>query len=391
MKPIPVILISALSMTQTFALSLPTQTTKSYDCSVCNALSKEELQDAWKISNKLLDQTPSNWQKSYGFREKISLSQLQQGVAITTLAPGAIIRIDSIQGTPIPSLNIITPNQRVIPLKEASTLYSQDETMGDLRFALKHQTLLQLKPELGSGLFIIKSNHIQKNKSDAFLVHVYDKFSSSYLGIKTNAIHYQSGETLEATIYLDDTLSHCSTDDIKATLVSPRGEMREISLKKTDQNEFTGTLQLTSENNDQGENWYVEVEVNTKIGETSIKRNGHTAFSYAIPSASLTHINLLSIKPLTLQASVSVATSSRYALQAVLYHKNDLGEIKAIETSQKAQWLDAGEQLMQFTFDNSDQFEEDSLYLGYLRLTDYGQLKPVYQFNQPVKLSHLAD
>ncbi|MBA3935685.1 DUF4785 family protein, partial [Shigella sonnei] len=30
-------------------------------------------------------------------------------------------------------------------------------------------------------------------------------------------------------------------------------------------------------------------------------------------------------------------------------------------------------------------------YLGYLRLIDYGQLKTVYQYNQPVKLSQLVD
>jgi len=75
----------------------------------------------------------------------------------------------------------------------------------------------------------------------------------------------------------------------------------------------------------------------------------------------------------------------------VLYHKNSLGKIEPIETSQKAQWLDPGTKVIQFTFDNSNQLSDDSLYLSYLRLTDYGQLKTVYQYNQPIKLTQLVE
>ena len=62
-----------------------------------------------------------------------------------------------------------------------------------------------------------------------------------------------------------------------------------------------------------------------------------------------------------------------------------------IETSQKAQWFKPGKHLIQFTFDNQHQLAEDKLYLGYLRLLDYGQLKPVYQYDQPIKLTQLAE
>ncbi|PYD07699.1 DUF4785 domain-containing protein, partial [Pseudomonas syringae pv. pisi] len=56
-----------------------------------------------------------------------------------------------------------------------------------------------------------------------------------------------------------------------------------------------------------------------------------------------------------------------------------------------AQWLEPGKHVLQFTFDNHNQLSDDNLYLGYLRLIDYGQLKTVYQYNQPVKLSQLVD
>ncbi|WP_280524238.1 DUF4785 domain-containing protein [Legionella quateirensis] len=43
---------------------------------------------------------------------------------------------------------------------------------------------------------------------------------------------------------------------------------------------------------------------------------------------------------------------------------------------------------MQFTFDNSNQLADDSLYLGYLRLIDYGQLK---LFTNIINLSSLPN
>ncbi|STY83189.1 Uncharacterised protein [Legionella quateirensis] len=76
-------------------------------------------------------------------------------------------------------------------------------------------------------------------------------------------------------------------------------------------------------------------------------------------------VKKLSSKPLTFVATLDVATASRYALQSVLYRKNGKGEVTPIETSQRAQWLEPGKQVIQFTFDNSNQLADDSLYLGY--------------------------
>lgn len=67
------------------------------------------------------------------------------------------------------------------------------------------------------------------------------------------------------------------------------------------------------------------------------------------------------------------------------------GKTVPIETSQSAQWLEPGIQTIKFSFDNSKQLEEDTLSVGYLHLTDYGQLKKVYQYNQPIQLSELMD
>ncbi len=391
MKTTHLVLMSAFCFSQTHAYNLPSQPIKAYECGGCSKLSHEKLHDKWSISEDPLNKKVTNLQKSFGYKERVTAKQLQAGVVVSTLAPGAVIRITPLQKKPVPQLLLKTSANKLMTLKDASSLYSQDEVSGDEFFATKHQTLLQIKPELGAGKFIIKSKTLDEKNSNEYLINVFDKFSLLYLQVESDSIHYQYGDKLTATITLKDKDTDYSIDDIDLSLVGPKGQVAPLKLTRLKRNKFEAITILDSELNDHGENWYIEANIEVDIGETRIKRSGHTAFSYSIPSASLLTINKISSKPLTFKATMDVATASRYALQSVLFYKNSKGEIKPIETSQQAQWFESGKQVIQFTFDNSRQLSDDSLYLGYLRLLDYGQLKTVYQYNQPIKVTQLLE
>lgn len=390
MKTACLILMSGFCITQAHAFNLPRQPTKAYNCDVCDKLSHENLQDKWEISSEPLNPKISNRQKSYSYKERITLEQLRAGVTVSTLAPGAVIRITPLQNKVIPGLELKTPANQLLSLKEASSLYSEDEAFGNEITSTKHQTMIQIKTELGSGKFIIKSNDKDSTATDAYLISVFDKFSGTYMQVETDSLHYQYGDKLTATISLNDPDEYYTIDEISVSLIGPVGQIIPLTLTKFKRNQFKASTTLLSEINDHGENWYVEANIITESGMI-IRRSGHTAFSYSVPSASLISIKKLSSKPLTFVATLDVATASRYALQSVLFRRNGSGEAKPIETSQKAQWLEPGKQVIQFTFDNSNQLAEDSLSIGYLRLTDYGQLKTVYQYNQPIKLTQLVD
>ena len=391
MKTTHLVLMSVFYFSQIHAYNLPEQPTKSYECDECINLSHETLQDKWGISSKPLDQKVSNLRTSYSYIQRATLKQLQEGVVISTLAPGAVVRIRPLQKKSIPQFVLKTPANKQMDLKEASALFSQNEALGDTDFAIQHQTMLQIKPELGAGKFIIKSKTVDSKDADTYLINVYDKFSLTYLQIETDSTHYKYGDKLTATITLKDDEANYTVDDLDVVLIGPQGQEVPVKLTQIKHNKFTARATLDSELNDHGENWYIEADVETELRGLLIKRSGHTAFSYSIPSASLLSLKKLPSKHLLFEASMDVATASRYSLQSVLFRKNSEGKIIPIETSQKAQWLTPGKHSIQFTFDNSNQLSEDSLYLGYLRLIDYGQLKPVYQYNQPVKLTQLVE
>lgn len=387
MKHTKLLLLSACLVTQAQAFNLPKQAIKSYECDVCERLSHDSLQDKWDIADQPLNVKVSNAQRSYSYKQRISIEDLRAGVKLANVAPGAIIRIIPLQDKNLPKINIKTPSNKLMDLKEASSLYSEDESLGDV--ISKHQAMLQIKPELGAGRFTIQTNNILAKSSDAYMVSVLDKFSMNYLEVSTEALHYQFGDKVIAHITLKDDDNY-DISSVEASLVSPSGQTIPLELTKLKNNQFQASAVLKSEANEHGANWYVEASIESSFGTNIIRRSGHTAFSYAVPSATLIHVKKLSSKPLTFVATLDVATPSRYALQSVLFRKAG-NDSKSVETSQKSQWLDAGKQVIQFSFNNTNQLNEDNLYLGYLRLIDYGQLKTVYQYDQPIKLSKLVD
>ncbi|MBX9722915.1 MAG: DUF4785 family protein, partial [Candidatus Obscuribacterales bacterium] len=85
------------------------------------------------------------------------------------------------------------------------------------------------------------------------------------------------------------------------------------------------------------------------------------------------------------------ALESRYALQAVLFGSDENAKLHAIQTVQTAAWLKAGMNDLNFSFDPKlKSLYQAPYYIGYLRLTDFGQQKPVFIQDTPIELSKLG-
>ncbi|ARB90929.1 DUF4785 domain-containing protein [Legionella longbeachae] len=387
------ILLSLLYCVQLNAYNLPQHPIKSYDCETCANLSHENLKDSWQTTEAPLKAPSSNAQKSYSYIKKVTAAQLEQGVTLPIHAPGAVMRIIPLEDKAIPALELKSASNPFVSLKDASSLYSQDEAIDESLKMGAHQTMLQIKPELGMGNFIIKSKTTKSpNESSAYLIHVFEKYSLIYLQIEPAALQYQYGDQFNATITLKDNETSYPIDDINATLIGPNNQAISLKLKEIKRNQYEASAHLLSDINTRGDNWYIEVDVTSELEDNSpTHRTGRAAFSYSIPSAGLVSIKKTSSKPLTFAVTADIATASRYALQSVLYKKNAAGENIPVETAQSALWLEPGRQIIHFSFDNSAQLAEDLLSVGYLHLTDYGQLKPVYQHDLPIKLSQVLD
>lgn len=386
--------IFALLASQAQAIPLPHQPLYAYDCAVCNSLSQVDLSRQWPVNNSALGHDTLHQQKSKKYRISTTLKQLHEGLALHTLASGAIIRIvpQHRDKTVKPNFQIQTQNNTLLPIKEASVLFASEDALEDSPLADDTLTILQLKPELGFGQFILKSNLLKGHENDIYTIHVFDQASTTYLSVKTDKARYHYGDKLIATFTLSGEAGGYPIDVITANLVLPEGEAKPLKLKEVSPNLYTATLSLLSSKGYHGENWYIEAQVETNVGGNTIKRLAHSAFSYVIPSAAIRSINVSkSTVPFSYVANIETSTSSRYAMQVVLFATNRKGKTVPIETIQSAAWYTPGMHQMHFSFspERARQFKPP-YYLGAIQLTDYGQLKPVYEYNQKIDLNRLA-
>jgi hypothetical protein len=333
----------------------------------------------------------SNKQKSYSYKQRVTAKELQKGVALSLLAPKAVVRITALQNKPLPPLKLSTPGHQLMEFKDASLLHTQKQSNDNLLLSQPHQTIAQIKASLGSGQFSLQGDAKKQNLNDSYLLSVYDKYSSTSLEVSTDSLNYLYGDQIKATILLNDEENEYSLGDIEASLAGPSGEVIPMSLSEKRPNQFEASATLENELYERGGNWYVNVAVNAQFDSGTVSRTGRSAFSYAVPSATLLNVKKISSQPVILEATINVATASRYSLQGALFGERTKASIKPLEHSQTSEWLEPGIQKVQFTFDNTHQLSDDNLYLGYLRLIDYGQLKMVYQYNPLIKLSQLVD
>ncbi|MBA2650967.1 MAG: DUF4785 family protein [Tatlockia sp.] len=392
------LIFSALVLSsQALAFTLPNQTAlKAYDCSECINLSHDNLSTSWAIKDENLGQHNLHKQLSRKYQVTATLKQLQKGVAIHTQASGAVIRISPTNPDKklIPEFQIKAANSAKLSLMDASSLFSKEEGLKETAFAGTTLAIAQLKPELGSGEFIVSSSSkalAQTDGGSTYIIHVFDSNSTTELSIETDKAHYQFGDPLKSTISLRDKNFSYSIDTIEVNLISPDGQKTTLPTQRVNESSYEISYPLRSETNDRGQNWYVSASVTGAAGKKTVSRQGHSAFSYTIPSAALRELSRTSAKGFDFSAKIEVATESRYALQAVLFGSDGQGKLHPLQIVQSAAWLPTGLNKFDFSFDsNLKSNYKEPFYLGYIRLTDFGQQKPVYFYDKPIELSNLG-
>ena len=376
-------LITLLFSSSLYSYDLPKKSVKSYDCTHCNDLSHEKLQSQWAIENKPVKALPINAQESVSYEQKISAKQLQEGVSVTIEAPGAVILLTPLQEKPLPNVDLYTQNQRPT-LKQPFALQAHNEEISAALMAVPYQHIMQINPDLGAGTFILKTTEAITPSSDSYLLHVYDKFSSTSAKIQSDKLQYQYGDHFLASLSLTGSKKKILEKDVSAYLLSPHHDIVPLKVSQVGHNEFHIETTLNSESNPRGGNWYLEVDVWHK-GHHELHRTVRNAFSYSIPSANILSIKKINTQPLTFVATIEVANASRYCLQSLLFQSNE----NPVELAQNAQWLEPGIQTIQFQFNNSQNLPENTLFLGQLQLIDYGQLKTIYQYNPLIRVEQL--
>lgn len=412
MRSLTLIFLSIIATAQAQAFSLPIETPiRSYECKNCANLSHESLSTSWVTKNTILSHQTLHKQTSRKYQINTNLNELHQGVAVYTEAPGAVIRLSPvIPSQPIkPELRIKNEIQNTsLNLIQASAQYTENESLKGAVLTENTMAFAKLKPELGAGKFIISSPTTTSTKSTQvpeYVIQVYDQNSPTYLSVETDKASYQYGDTLTAVISLGDKQLKYPIESMKVYLISPNKVKTLLKVQPLSATKFKVQTTLNIVENTLGENWYIDATASAISENKTIYRQAHTGFSYAIPSAAVKEIERISSnakiavvndndnrnQSFDFNAKIDVATESRYALEAVLFGTDKKGKVKAMQIVQSAAWLTTGENDLNFSFDPSLQTNyKEPYYLGYIRLKDYGQNKPVYKYDTLMELNQLG-
>src|SRR5688572_23139163 len=97
--------LSVLCVTQAQAYKFPAQKISAYDCgAVCESLSHEPMHLEWSVSDNTIAHQKLKPQKSYSYKKKVTMAELQAGFTIDTLGPEAVIRISPLNGGKLPDI-----------------------------------------------------------------------------------------------------------------------------------------------------------------------------------------------------------------------------------------------------------------------------------------------
>lgn len=380
------ICLALCNITVAQAFTITEQTPRPYDCSTCETLSHEPLSARWLLKNNAVEDVPSNKMSSRQYAFYTTGAALKAGLPIMLDAPEAVIRMTPTSPQSLMNSQFFIQSQQgqIIPLENSNAINLLSDADNPLALNRASDFITQLKPELGSGHFILKSQSHDLQDNEQVQVTILHHSDNAYLSIETDRSMYVYGNPINITVTSSGKIAGNPVINVEAEIVSPTNEHYPLSLSRLDTTTYQATATLLNEVNSSGENWSIFAEAtamdkNGKILKSKIR----TAFSYAIPSGIIKSVAQDLKDPMTYHLILDVATGSRYAINAVLANQDDSNQSVPLEMVQIANWFEPGEHPVTVTFSSDELKTYQHLGLSQLEVLDYGQLRKVFEYRAP--------
>lgn len=372
------------------AFDFDAKTLQTYDCEQCEHFSQANLGRHWQTNGTNLGKTNiQNSRPSFSYRLKTNTDTLaKQGLALSILGQQAVVRIhaknlvelskylflQNTQGQRMSVASLALPNPKQ---SDKLTPWKTDETV-----------FLQLPASAKQGQYRLRLSDEAKLAAQDIYIQVIDRQSGVGMGIQTDKVFYQYGDTMKANIYINDLRqTHLPISEVNAYLRNDANETIALEVYK-DKDHSWVEYPFTELRNSQGTPWYLMVEALADVGDMKIKRNAHAAISYTIPSATALTAKRSQKSGNALDIKLKASVASRYQVQAVLYQKGSDGSMHPVEISEQTVFAKPGEQTVTLQFDNA--LKSTAGYeVGNISIIDYGQMQAVFVYNGRIPMQRL--
>ncbi|MGA9333521.1 MAG: DUF4785 domain-containing protein [Rudaea sp.] len=305
-------------------------------------------------SDQALDVAPRPYQaQSREFWTEVGESQLHAGVAFTTTAPGALIRI-SPQGdsgaTLDPASVMIRSNGRMRSANAVSSAVADADALQHAGMNVARGTLaFRLAPTAGIGEMQLSTQQAHGR----FLVQVLDAGSPLVLDLSADRDTVLVGSTITFHTAMTNARAPHGLALASGIVTAPDGFSADLHFVRNTDGSFSATFKPDAAHSVGPQLWEAQVFSASHSGKLVVLRDAKTAFAVSAPTAQFGNdVQLTSdIDGMQIELAVNAATASRYQISGVLYGTGDDGALHPAALAQSAKWLTSGSDSIALHFD----------------------------------------
>ena len=335
------------------------QTTTLAKSAIAN-LDHQPLSMSWAIDPaQMLDARPAPFvQQSREYWVDASADQLQQGLALSTSATGALIRLSPHAG------NTSVIDASTLSFRANGRLYTANDAV---RSAADQDALRAAGMDVPTGSVVVKltatlgSGRIEliaPTASGGYLVHVFEPASEVVMSLQAERDTMLAGDSVRIVT----AIKGATLDRVDGLLSAPDGSNQDVRFIRQQDGTYAAEVRPDAAHAGGFGLWEIHAFGNASNRQVNVPRDARSAFAVSVASARLTGLidrptGMAKDRGLTLSVGIQAAMASRYQLAGTLYGTRSDGSLVPAAVAHSAAWLGVGTASITLNFDGSSMTE----------------------------------
>lgn len=280
--------------------------------------------------------------------------QLAAGIDLPLTAPGAVIRLSTDSSAKPEGLSLqqleLELNGRKVEAAQIVRNVTRGSQLRASGWPVPENTLAFRMMSSRTQAGTLRLSYAGLAADSPVLVHVFEPNSRWVARLVLNSQRFLAGQTITASLMLDDGTRQQAPAISSAVLSSPDGEL----FQSMDRAEGNGLWQISAPELMQPTPGLYEIHLHAeqRFGDIIVRRDISHAVAIAPALARLSGAATLNRgRELTLELSVETSLAGRYQINATLYATDRQGHLQPASFSQTAAVLPAGGGLLSVSFD----------------------------------------
>lgn len=317
-------------------------------------LDRQPVSMSWAIdSSQALDTRPTPFvQQSREYWIDANADQLHQGLALSTSANGAVIRMSPHAG------NTSVIDASSLSIRANGKSYTSSEAV---RSAADQDALRAAGMDVPAGSVVVKladalgSGHIEliaPTAAGSYLIHVFEPASEVVMSLQAERDTVLAGDWVRITA----AIAGATLDRADGLLSAPDGYSQAVSFLRQRDGSYVANVRPDASHAGGFGLWEIHAFGNASNRQVSVPRDARSAFAVSVATARLSgsiekQAGLSRDGGMTLAIGVFAESASRYQLAATLYGTRIDGSLAPAAVAHSAVWLDAGAGDISLRFD----------------------------------------